>query len=636
MRYRNTGAAGDHWGTTMTHHMAQRAMKRTRPVLAWVPGYQRGWLRFDIVAGLTVCAILVPEGMAYAQLAGVPPEYAFYAAPIGLLAYALLGSSRQLVVAVSSAVAIMSAATVSELATAGSAEYIALTAALAILAGLVSIAFGVFRLGRIAQFFSESVLVGFVFGLALLITVKQVPKILGIEAHGETALDLVRDMLPHLRETDLLTLAVGLCGITAMIVLERLLPRVPAALLVLVGSIAVSVALGLEALGVVVVGELPAGLAGPTLPGVGLEAVPELLAGALGIALVAFAEAIGPANEFAREHGGKIDPNRELIALGAANTGAGLFSGFPIGSSLSKSAANDRAGAKTPASLLTAAAATALVALFLTPLFEPLPEATLGAIVVVAVAGMMKVGKMRRLWRLRRTDFWLAMIALVGVLVMPTLPALGIAVIVSLVMLVWRASKARLTFLGRARGGLEPVDLRGAPDAAIPGLLIVRPDEMLFFANVASVRDEIMRAVEDADPHPTVVLLDLSLTPEVDVPAVEGLEDLHERLAGGETELWLCHLRPGAQELLERSGALETIGRDRVHPRVLEGILAFALRAPGSAERVAVLTDLLGFIRERVTRPGESTEGAELLTALEQRLSLELESASGARAQAES
>ena len=352
-----------------------------------MPGYQRSWLRLDVIAGLTVCAILVPEGMAYAELAGMPPETAFYAAPIALLAYAVLGSSRQLVVAVSSAIAIMSAATISGLAAAGSVEYAALTAALAILAGLVSIAAGFLKLGRIAQFFSESVLLGFVFGLALLITIKQIPKLLGIEAHGESALDLVRDMIPHLRETDLLTLAVGLAGIAGMIVLERRLPRVPAALVVLLASIAVSVALGLEARGVHVVGELPAGLRGPTLPGVGLEALPLLLLGAVGIALVAFAEAIGPANEFAREHGGKIDPNRELIAIGAANTGAGLFTGFPIGSSLSKSAANDRAGARTPASLVTAAAATALVALFLTPLFEPLPEATLGAIVIVAVLG---------------------------------------------------------------------------------------------------------------------------------------------------------------------------------------------------------------------------------------------------------
>jgi SulP family sulfate permease len=608
----------------MTSNPQQPATARTWPILSWVPGYQRGWLPLDVIAGLTVCAILVPEGMAYAELAGMPPETAFYAAPVALLAYAVLGSSRQLVVAVSSAIAIMSAATISGLAPAGSVEYAALTAALAILAGLVSMAAGFLKLGRIAQFFSESVLLGFVFGLALLITIKQIPKLLGIEAHGESALDLVRDMIPHLRETDLLTLAVGLAGIAGMVVLERRLPRVPAALVVLVGSIAASVVLGLEGRGVHVVGDLPAGLRGPTLPGVGLESLPLLLFGAIGIALVAFAEAIGPANEFARQHGGKIDPNRELIAIGAANTGAGLFTGFPIGSSLSKSAANDRAGAHTPASLVTAAAATALVALFLTPLFEPLPEATLGAIVVVAVTGMMKVAKMRRLWELRRIDFWLAMIALVGVLVVPTLEALGIAVVVSLGVLVWRASEGRLTFLGRASGGLEPVDLVSVPEAAIPGFLIARPDEMLFFANVASVRDGILAAAADLEPRPTVVLLDLSLTPEVDVPVVEALEDLRQRLAADGIELWLSGLRPDARNLLDRAGTLAAIGVTRIYPRVIDGILAFVLRLPGARERVAVLTDLLAYIRERAAQPGTSVEGIDTLHALEQRLAAEM------------
>ena len=614
----------------MTEHDAERQQGRRWPVLAWVPGYQRSWLPVDVIAGLTVCAILVPEGMAYAELAGMPPETAFYAAPIALLAYAILGSSRQLVVAVSSAIAIMSAATISGLAPAGSVEYAALTAALAILAGLVSMAAGILKLGRVAQFFSESVLLGFVFGLALLISIKQVPKLLGIEAHGESALDLVRDIVPQLRDTDLLTLAVGLAGIAAMVLLERRLPRVPAALVVLLASIVVSVAIGLEGLGVKVVGDLPAGLRGPTLPGVGPEAMPLLLFGAVGIALVAFAEAIGPANEFAREHGGKIDPNRELIAIGAANTGAGLFTGFPIGSSLSKSAANDRAGARTPASLVTAAGATALVALFLTPLFEPLPEATLGAIVIVAVFGMMKVGKLRRLWELRRIDFWLAMIALVGVLVVPTLEALGIAVAVSIAVLVWRASEGRLTFLGRASGGLEPVDLRSTPEAAIPGLLIARPDEMLFFANVASVRDGIIAAAAETEPRPTVVLLDLSLTPEVDVPVVEALEDLHQRLTADGMELWLAYVRPDARDLLDRAGVLAAIGDARIHARVVDAILAFVLRLPGADERVAVLTDLLAYIRERATQPGTSAAGVETLAALEQRLAAELAASGGA------
>jgi len=603
--------------------------KKTRPwpVLAWLPGYKKAWLSADLFAGLTVCAILVPEGMAYAQIAGVPPEYAFYAAPVALVAYALLGTSRQLVVAVSSAVAIMSAATISALAAPNSAEYIALTAALAILAGLVSMAAGLLHLGRIAQFFSESVLLGFVFGLALLITVKQLPKVLGIEAHGDTAVAVVRDMVPHLKDTDLLTLAVGLACILAMVLLERRLPRVPAALVVLLASLAASAAIGLEAAGVKVVGPLPAGLAGPTLPGVGLGAVPELLTGALGIALVAFAEAIGPADQFAREHGMRIDPNRELVALGAANTAAGLFSGFPIGASLSKSAANDRAGAHTPASLLTAAGATALVALFLTPLFAPLPEATLGAIVIVAVSGMMKVGKLRYLWRLRRADFWLAIIALAGVLVMPTLPALGLAVVVSLAMLIWRASQPRLTFLGRERADLEPSDVDAVPDAAIPGLLCVRPDEMLFFANVSAVRHAVLTRMDATDPRPEVLLLDLSLTPDADAPVVEALGDLRERLAGENAELWLCHVRPGVRALLDKAGLTGKIGAEHIFVRPLHGMVVFTMRRGHDAGLEEDLDALRTLLDKEAARPGTDAEVLDLLEGFARRVDLVREAA---------
>lgn len=613
----------------MTAPVPSRPTTRRWPVLDWVPGYQRSWLRLDIIAGLTVCAILVPEGMAYAGLAGVPPEAAFYAAPIGLLAYAVLGSSRQLVVAVSSAVAIMSAATISQLAPAGTAEYVTLTAALALLAGLLSIAAGALKLGRIAQFFSESVLIGFVFGLALLISIKQIPKLLGIEAEGETAVELVLALIPQLTETHRVTLAVGAIGIAALILLERTVPRMPAALVVLLGSIAASVAFGLEAQGVAVVGNLPAGLVPPSLPGAGLETLPLLLAGAAGIGLVAFAEAIGPANEFAQKHGGRVDPNRELIAIGAANTGAGLFSGFPIGSSLSKSAANDRAGARTPASLVAAAAATAFVALFLTPLFEPLPEATLGAVVIVAVAGMMKVGRLRRLWNLRRLDFWLAMIALVGVLVAPTLEALALAVVVSLGAMVWRASEPRLTFLGRPKGYLEPVDLESQPMATIPGLLVVRPDEMLFFANATAVRDAIVLAAHETEPRPTVVLLDLSLTRDADVPAVEALEDLQVRLASDGIALWLSHVRPKLLALLERAGAIETIGRDHVYPRIADGLMDFARGTAGARARVDVLADVVAYLRERRMQEGTSPEGLEMLAALEARLEMELAAEDG-------
>jgi sulfate permease, SulP family len=254
----------------------------------------------------------------------------------------------------------------------------------------------VLRIGRLAQFFSESVLVGFIFGLALVIAVKQIPKVLGIEGGGEEFFERCLVIIRQLPETDLPTAVVGVSSIGLMLLIERRLARVPAALVVLVAGIAASVVFGLEDRGVEVVGQIPAGLARPRLPDVGLGALLILVPGAMGIALVNFAEAIGPARGFASRHKYDIDANKELVALGAANVGAGLFQGFPIGSSLSKSAANDAAGARTPIALITASGLMVLVALFLTRLFEPLPEATLGAIVIVAVLGMMKVGDLRR------------------------------------------------------------------------------------------------------------------------------------------------------------------------------------------------------------------------------------------------
>ena len=597
------------------------------PVLSWVPGYERGWLPVDLIAGLTVCAILVPEGMAYAQLAGVPPEYAFYAAPAALLGYAVFGGSRQLVVAVSSAVAIMSAATISGIAVPNTPEYIALTAALAILAGLLSIAAGLLRLGRIAQFFSDSVLIGFVFGLALLITIKQIPKILGIEAHGDTALLLIRDMIPKLKETDLLTLAVGVGCIVAMVVLEKALPRIPAALVVLIGAIGVSVAFGLEAHGVAVVGPLPAGLAGPTLPGVGLELDPA-------------AASRGPSGSCLSRSPRRSDPR---TSLRASTAGRSIRTG-----SSSRSACRTRGRA-----LL--GVPDRLVALEVggerpgrredAPVARhrgrrdgtrgPVSHAAFRAAARGDARGDRHRGGLlddegredARALAACRADFVFAMIALVGVLVMPTLPALAIAVIVSLVMLVWRVSEPRLTFLGRAVAGLEPTDLAEAPDAAIPGLMVVMPQEMLFFANVTSVRDEILRAVADAIPPTTVVLLDLAMTPEVDVPVVDAISDLDDRLAGAGCELWLCSLRPGTHDLLDRAGVLAAMGPARIHARGLDGIVAFVLSVPGDPEEIVVFKDVRDFIRERAAQPDVGPDGARVLAALDARLTRQLEAA---------
>jgi sulfate permease, SulP family len=600
-------------------------VRRLFPIAEWLPRYQRTWLRSDLLGGLTVTAILIPEGMAYAQLAGVGPEAAFYAAPIGLLLYAVFGTSRQLVVAVSSAVAITSAATITLLAPHGSSEYVALTAALALLAGLILVLAGVCRLGRIAQFFSTSVLLGFVFGLALIITMKQIPKLLGIEVSEPDFFAGLWRTIQHLGDASLVTLCVGLACIVGMVALQRFVPKLPAALLVLVGSIVASVGLHLSSHGVVVVGDLPSGLAAPQLPGVGLDAVPLLLTGALGIALLAFAEAMGPAEEFAQEHGYEVDANRELVALGTANMGAGLFQGFPIGASLSKSAANDRVGAKTAMSLLVAAAATVLVALFLTPLFKELPEAALAAIVIVAVSEMERIEPLRRLWRLRRSDFVLALVALFGVLIFDILPGLAIAVVASLGMVVWRAGEARIRTMGTTKSGLDTTNLDGT--VAAPGILVVEPEQLMFFVNATEIRKAVLSAASKADPRPDVVVLDLALTPDLDVPAIDALTDIHERLGAAGSELWLAGLLPAVRARLLRAGLVDQLGPEHVFNHVASALIAYlALHAADDvAARREVLTDLLEYIDTRREHPGLDAHGLESLDALAGQIFRELE-----------
>ena len=566
-----------------------KLLARYLPILRWLPNYQRLWLRADLIAGLTIVALLVPEGMAYAQIAGVPPQTAFYAAPIGLLAFAIFGTSRQLVVAVSAVIATMSFATVSLIAPPNTSEFILLTAALAVLAGLISLAAGFLKLGRVAQFFSESVMVGFITGLALVIMVKQVPKLLGIEGGEGNFWERVREIIIHLPETHLPTLVTGVLCLILLIALEHYFHKIPAALVALVFGIAISVVFGLEARGVEIVGAIPAGLAPPQWPAVGLQNWWLLLPGALGLALVNFAEAIGPVRGFASAHKYEVDTNQELIGLGAANFGAGLFQGFPIGSSLSKSAANDRAGAHSQMSGIIAAAGTAVVALFFTQWFYALPEAALGAIVIVAVSGMVKVGKLQHLYHVRRADFILAVVALLAVLTFETLEALLIAVIVSLFALVWRVSQPRLAVLGRAPNSLQFRDIRRHPEAkTVPGLLIVRPENGLFFANAASIREVILSQMQSAAEPVKAVLLDLGATTDLDVPSAEMIEKLREELEGRHVRFMLMRMIMPVRQMLELAGVMAKIRPEDVFVNPAEAALDY-LSSQGDAAGVQEL-----------------------------------------------
>lgn len=607
----------------MSKTQKTHGLKKYIPILGWLPKYKSSWLRMDLIAGLTVVALLVPEGMAYAELAGVPPQTAFYAAPAGLILYAIFGSSKQLIVAVSAAIAVMSAATVGVIVSPGSEEFLAMTAMLAIIAGVIAIIGGLLRLGRIAQFFSESVLTGFVFGLALVIAVKQLPKIFGLETIDGDFFERLWDMIVHLPESNPWTVIIGIGSLVLLILMEKYMPRIPAALVALiVGILAVSF-LGLEVKGVEIIGDIPAGLVPPKIPDVSLSDALVLLSGATGIVLVAFAEAIGPARSFASKHGYEIDPDQELIGLGAANLGAGLFQGFPIGSSLSKSASNDNAGAKSQMSAIVAALLTIVVALFLTSLFYNLPEATLGAVVIVAVSGMMKVSEMKRLYNLRKWDFAFALTALFGVLIFDVLPGLLIAVLLSLLALIFRASSPKVSLLGRKPHTMLFGDVRKHPNLiTTPGLLVIRVDENIFFANAESIKDTIRDLINESESPVDVVVLDLEMANNPDVPAVDMIADLNEELKKIGVTLVLTRVPSELKDLLKRSGAWDAIGEQCVHPRVIDAVFEYRRDEEAAQQSVELMEDLFRGLRDFIPKLLENAddERRQRLLEIQQKL----------------
>lgn len=558
---------------------SQSRLSAVFPILGWLPSYRRAWLGRDVIAGVIVVCLLVPEGMAYAQIAGMPPETAFYVAPPALILYAIFASSRKLVVVVSATQAALSAGAIAALATSGTPEYEELTAALALLVGTITVFAGLLRLGVVARFFSPSVLVGFVSGLALVISIKQVPKILGIEAGEGNFWERLWDILVNLGDVHQTTLVVGLATIAVMLLVERFAHRLPAALVALVFGIVVSRVFDLAEHGVEVIEEIPSGLAAPEIPDVTLNDLSLLFAAAVGIALVNFAEGNSMAREFARRDGDKLDADQELIGLGAANVGAGLFQGFTIGASLSKSSAAYAAGMQTQMAGIVAAGLTVVVALFLTDLFRGLPEATLGAIVIVAVSGMVKTERLKELYSLRTADFALAALALFAVLSLETLAALMFAVALSIVLLVVRAAKAPLKRLGEQPGGAF-VELETHSDAREhPGILVVRPSAGLFFANAEPVTEDVYLAATESEPPARGVVLDLELTSDLDVPAAEALGLLASRLAEAGIPLALARIHGSAIDLLERTGVVEAVGRERVGGRVEDAVRA--LESPG-------------------------------------------------------
>ncbi|HSK90106.1 MAG TPA: SulP family inorganic anion transporter [Euzebyales bacterium] len=508
-------------------------------MFTWLRGYRAEWFRADLVAGLTVWAILVPEALAYATIAGVSPVVGLYAAPGALILYAAFASSKHVITGPMAATAALSAAAIAEFADGGSGAFLALTTALALVVGLLAVAAGLLRLGFLAGFISEPVLKGFIVGLALTIAVGQVPKLFGIDAGSGNFFEQLASLVANLRDTDPTTLLVGAGSLGLVLLLRRLAPVVPGSLVAVIAGILAVALLGLDERGVRVVGEIDRGLPSLGLPtGVAVGDYVALLGSAGGIMLIGFAESLGAAKNYAVRFHYDVDANRELLGLGAANLASGLSGGMVVNGSLSKTAVNTSAGARTQASSIIVAVLTVLTLLFLTGLFEQLPEATLAAVVIAAVVELIDVPALVDLYRLytrrlgrvygwaARPDFIAATAALLGVLILDTLPGLFIGIGLSLLLLLYRASRPHIAELGKVPGTPDQyADLDRHPQNRAPaGITVLRVESGLFFGNADAVRQALRQHARQDDVR--VVVVDAGSVPFIDVTAVRMLDEL--------------------------------------------------------------------------------------------------------------
>ncbi len=556
--------------------MNSSALKRYFPIFKWLPRYQRGWLRPDLIAGLTVWMVMVPEAMAYAGIAHVPPLMGLYTVPLPLFAYAILGSSRLMVVGPDSATALISASVVGGLAGAGSARFMALTSALAIAVGVFFFVFGLLKMGWIASFISQPVMTGFLEGIVLVTILGQVPALLGVpEAHGRFFVKLW-GIIQESSQMSWLVPAIGLGSLTLLFGLRRWAPKLPAGLITVTLAIILVTVLGLAEDGVRVVGMLGAHLPSLRLPDVAPSDYLKLIPGALAIVLLGYIETLASDEGAALKGGGEADPDQELIALGAANLGAGVSGGFIAVGSLSKTSVAMSAGGKTQLAYVFTGALVLLTLRFLMPLLENLPYATLAAIVIAAMMELDQSRKLATFWRYNPLEFGLALVALFGVLILGVLPGVGLGVALSLLVLIWRSAHPGVAVIGQMPDGCTYRDIARHPEArTFPGLLIFRIDAQLVFPDsryfVASVLQEVARAKEPVE----VVIINAETINDVDITGADALKKLNARLAKRGVDLWLAQVKDPVFDKLRRMEIIDVIGVSHCFKSVKEAVIAF-------------------------------------------------------------
>lgn len=562
-------------------------LRRYVPIVGWIGAYDRRWLAGDAVAALSVWALLVPQSLAYATLAGVPVQYGLYAAFAGLLLYPLFGTSRQLVQGPSASVAAVSAAVIAPLAGAsalGTTDAVGYTAALAITTGVVYLALGLLRMGWVSTFLSKAVMSGFVLGFAIGIVIDQSQKLLGVSVPSGTsyAQELV-DMLGELAHVSAATMVVGFASLGLLIAMRALVPRWPRMLLVVALAIAVSSAFDLADHGVAITGDVPTGLFSVGLPDVGFSETSALLVGALSVIFVGYSESLAAGRAIARKHGYELDTDQELVAQGAACVGAGLVGGFATDGSLSKTTVADVAGQRSQVASLINAGLILLTLVLLAGLFETLPAATLGAVVIDAMIGLITFAPLKRYFLVNRADWVFFMGAALGILFFGIAQGILIGVVLSLLLLVWHASRTSIRELGLDPGsGVFHDDSRHSGLEALPGVAIVRVDGPLFFADADRFRARILQLL-DVNPTLEHLVVDAEAVHLSDTDGADVLLQLAEELPARGVTVSLVGVHPPVGALWQRAGVFDATEPITVHETIAEAVEAFDRRSRATA-----------------------------------------------------
>ena len=562
--------------STVAPEEAPGRLVRLLPIVGWLRTYDRSWLRGDVIAGVTVAALIVPKNLGYAGIAGIPLQNGLYAAAAAAILYAIFGTCRQISMGPSSGLAAVAASAVATAGLTDPGDIATFVAGLTLISGLLFLLLAVLKMGWIAQFLSRAVVTGFLFGAAIDVVIGELPKITGTDTSGSNSFQELVSWFGTLGEIHPTTLVVGVVSLVVVFGIKTVAPRIPGALVLVVGGLLASYLFDFGARSVALVGDVPSDL--PTFaipsPSLMLEHADTAAVAAVALMLIGFSQTAGDARAFAAKHRYQIDVNQESVAQSAANIGSGVLHGMPVSTSLSASSLNDHSGAKTGLASITSGVTVLLTLLFLAPLFSQLPKPVLGALIIEAVVmGMMNLPEMRRIYRVQKFDFWVAIAAIIGTLAFGVLAGVIIGIGLSLLWLVAVATHPRMAVLGREAGTQVFRDVLENPDdEQIPGVVILRLDGGLFFATADALGDKV-RAVIQA-PDVRCVVLDCEGINFLDSQGSASIDDLLVLCSQADVTLRLARVKPAVRATLEREGTIERLGSEHVHGNVHRAVEA--------------------------------------------------------------